>query len=437
MNPAPVETFRALLRIPTVSTREPEAWDHGAFEALHAALREHFPLLHEHLTLTRVGTYGLLYHWAGRSAAQPVVLMAHLDVVPAEGAWTHPPFGAVLADGVIWGRGTLDCKGSLAAICQAVEDLLAAGHVPAQDVWLSFGCDEEIAGTAAAQAVEELRRRGVTPWFVLDEGGAVAYDALPGVPRPVAVIGVTEKGWTEVELSVTGPGGHAATPAPLGPTARLARAITRLDRAPMPVRVPDATVELFRRAAPHATAPMRFALSAAARFRPALARLLLAAGPEAAAMVRTTVAVTTLSGSPARNVIAATATAGLNIRVLIGDTVAGVIAHLRRAIRDDQVAIRVLEASEPSPAAPLDQAFRLLEDITAEHFPDALTSPYVMMAATDARHFTAICPRVYRFTPFTMTRAQREAIHAADEHITVDAFLAGIDWYRTLLRRIS
>ena len=89
--------------------------------------------------------------------------MAHLDVVPVDedAPWQHPPFGAEIADSptgpAIWGRGTLDDKGCVIAICEAVELLLEAGHVPAQDVWLSFGCDEEVSGTAALAAVEHLR----------------------------------------------------------------------------------------------------------------------------------------------------------------------------------------------------------------------------------------------------------------------------------------
>ncbi|GGN59275.1 peptidase M20 [Actinoplanes lobatus] len=432
----PIASFQALLRIPTVSTRDAEAWNHEAFDAFHSSLRELFPLLHKHLSLTRVGSHGLLFHWAGTSRDRPVVLMAHIDVVPVEGEWTHPPFDAVVEDGIIWGRGTLDCKGSLAAICQAVEDLLAGGHTPAQDVWLSFGCDEEVAGDAAPLAVEELRRRGVIPWFVLDEGGAVAYGAFPGVEKPIAVIGVTEKGVTSLELCVDGRGGHASTPAPMGPTARLARAITRLDRSPMRASAPDATVELFRRAAPHAKTPIRYALSAAVRSRALLTRLLLLAGPEPAAMARTTIAVTTLSGSPALNVVAARATAGVNIRILVGDTMSEAIAHVRKVIDDPEVKIRVVDAGEPSPSSPLDEAFDLIAATTEEHFPHAVTSPYVMMAATDARHFTRISDRVYRFTPFEMTKAQRESIHTHDEHITVDAYLKGIAWYRTLIERL-
>jgi len=431
-----VAKLQALVRIPTVSHRDPALVDTGAFDRLLAELERQFPLLHQRLELTRISTHALLFRWPGASVARPVVLMAHHDVVPVEGDWQHPPFDGVIAGGSIWGRGTLDDKGCLVAICEAVETLLADGRVPARDVWLSFGCDEEVSGSAATLAVDELVRRGVRPWFVLDEGGAIASEAFPGVAAPVGVIGVTEKGVTSVELRVEGRGGHASTPARNGPTARLARAITRIDRSPMPALVPEPTVELLRRLAPHAPLVLRQVLANAGRLGPVLARALVAAGPESAAMTRTTFAVTTLSGSPTLNVVAATARAGVNIRVMVGDTVAGALAHLRRVVADDQVRIDIVERNEPSPLSPRDDAFRLLEATIGEVFPDAVPAPYVMMAATDSRFFTRICDRVYRFAPFRMTRAQRQSIHSYDEHLGVEAFLDGIRWYRRLIERL-
>ncbi|WP_244930387.1 M20/M25/M40 family metallo-hydrolase [Nocardioides sp. W7] len=431
-----VAKLQALVRIPTVSHRDPQQVDLQAFDDFLVELERQFPLLHERLELTRIHTHALLFHWPGASAERPVVLMAHLDVVPVEGTWQHPPFSGAVVDGQIWGRGTLDDKGCLVAICEAVETLLEAGVTPAQDVWLSFGCDEEVFGVAAPLAVEELRSRGVRPWFVLDEGGAIASEAFPGVGAPVGVVGVTEKGVTSIELTSTGRGGHASTPAKWGPTARIARAITRLERSPMPASIPEPTVELFRRMAPHAALPLRALMANADRIKPLLTRALLAAGPEPAAMTRTTFAVTTLSGSPALNVIAATATAGVNIRIMVGDTVAGVLEHVRRTVGDDQVAIGVVEQNEPSPVSPMDDAFELIERSITDVFPDAVAAPYVMMAATDARHFTAICERVYRFAPFRMTKAQREAIHSYDEHLGIDAFLEGVRWYRHLIERL-
>ena len=277
-------------------------------------------------------------------------------------------------------------------------------------------------------------RRGVRPWFVLDEGGAIAHEAFPGVAAPIGVIGVTEKGTTSLELR-SRPRRPRVDPREDGPH----RPAGPRDPAPRALAAapahPDPTVELFRRIAPHAPLALRPLLANAGRLRPVLTRALLAAGPETAAMTRTTVAVTTLSGSPAINVIASTAKAGVNIRVMVGDTVAGVLEHVRRAIGDDRVHIDVLDQNEPSPVSPTDDAFALLESTIRELFTDAVPAPYVMMAATDSRHFTEICERVYRFAPFRMTKAQRESIHSYDEHLGIDAFVDGVRWYQRLIER--
>ncbi len=433
-----VAKLQALVRIPTVSDRDPALVDTEVFDRLLSELAAQFPLLHQHLELTRVGTHGLLFKWAGASSERPIVLMAHLDVVPvdADAPWQHPAFGAEIHDGAIWGRGTLDDKGCVVGICEAVELLLEQGTTPMQDVWLSFGCDEEVSGTSAPAAVAELERLGVTPWFVLDEGGAIAHQAFPGVEPPLGVIGVTEKGLTSVELVAEGRGGHASTPAKNGPTARIATAILRIEKHPFPGSTPAPTLELLRRLAPHLPRAVRPIASSAEKITPLVTKALQVAGPEAAAMTRTTVAATTLSGSPALNVIASSATAGLNIRIMVGDTIAGVLAHLRRTIKDDEIRIDVIEQSEPSPVSPMDEAFELLESTILDVFPDAVPTPYVMMAATDSRHFCAISDRVYRFAPFRMTKAQREAIHSYDEHLRVTDLIDGVAWYLTLIARL-
>lgn len=434
--PRAVAALQALVRLPTVSHRDPALVDTAAFDALHETLARWFPLLHARLERVEVGGHALLFRWRGTDDARPVVLMAHTDVVPVDeqAPWQHPPFGGDLEDGVLWGRGTLDDKGPLVVVCDAVESLLENGFTPAQDVWLSFGSDEEVSGSTAQAAVGVLRAHGVRPWFVLDEGGAVADGALPGVAVPVAVVGVAEKGVTSLLLTAEGRGGHASTPARNGPTARLARAIARLDRLTLPARTPEPTLELFRRLAPHLPATLRPLARNADRLAPVVTRALVAAGPESAAMTRTTLAVTTLSGSPALNVVASTATAGVNVRVMVGDTVDDVVDRVRRAIGDDSIRVDVVERGEPSPLSPYDdEAFALLEATTREVFPDAVPSPYVMMAATDSRHFTAICGRVYRFAPLRMTKSQRESIHSYDERVRVVDLLDGVRWCRRLL----
>jgi len=436
---AAVEALRALIRIPTVSDWDPAREDRAVFEALLAELRERFPRLHAECEVERICGDALLVRWPGRTREAPVVLMAHLDVVPVDDAsvWTHPPFAAEVADGHVWGRGALDCKGSLVATCQAVEDLIAEGVTPGRDVWLSFGCNEEVSGRAAKDAVAILRERGVEPWFVIDEGGAVVQGALPGVDAPMAVIGVSEKGTVDVDLTARGDGGHASAPRRMGATSRLARAILRLERKPFPSHLPDATVDMLERAGAHARMPYAAVFGRARLLRPVLSRVLPRLGHETAALTRTTVAVTQLSGSPGANVIAATARAHVNMRVMVGETVDGAVERIRRTVKDPHVEVTLVSGDEPSPVSPTDDtAYALLETTVGEVFPGTVVVPYVMLAATDSRHFHRVWPRVYRFTPFRMTDAQRSSIHGVDERIGVADLLDGIAWYRRLIEQL-
>lgn len=435
-----VTALREVLRLHTVASDDPDRTDPAPFVELHAVLRRHFPRVHEAGEVVDVPPHGLLIRVPADPGsptcdADPVVLMAHMDVVPIgdESLWTHPPLAAEVVDGVIWGRGTLDDKGQLVAVMAAVESLLAEGLAPARDVWLSFGSDEEVMGTCALAAVELLRERGVRPWFVLDEGGAVASDAFPGVTRPLGVVGVSEKGVLSLRLTASGRGGHASRPAKGGPAARIAAAITRLERHPFPAHVSPATLEMLGRLVPHLPRALRPVVARAERAPSLLARVLVAAGPEAAALARTTVAVTTLSGSPAINVSPTSVVAGLNLRIAVGETTAAATERIRRVV-GRTIDVEVAEAHEPSPLSPTDDpAFALLERTVTTVFPEAVPVPYVMYAATDARHFTTICPRVYRFAPFRMSAEQRESIHSYDERLGVQDFLDGVRWYRTLL----
>ncbi|GGB20438.1 hypothetical protein GCM10011492_07940 [Flexivirga endophytica] len=361
--------------------------------------------------------------------------MAHQDVVPVNprDEWTHPAYDGEVVDGVIWGRGTLDCKGSLVAICAAVEELLAEGVRPEQDVWLSFGADEEVHGTTAPAAVEALRERGVEPWLVLDEGGMAVSGAFPGVSEPLAVIGLTEKGVVEAELIARAEGGHASMPPKNSAPAKLARAILTLEKHPAPAQLPEPAIAMLQRVAPHVHGPFGALVSRAATLRRPLSKIFARLGPATAAMARTTYAITQLSGAPANNVLATTATAGVNLRVAVTETAEEAIDRVRTLVGDD-IEVVVHSAYDPSPVADLGDAFELLERTTREVMPDVVPVPYVVMAATDARHFQQVWHNCYRFNPFRMSEAQRQSLHSVDEHLTVDSYLEGIRWYRALLQ---
>ena len=438
----PLDRFRRLLRIPTVSHADESLVDRAAFDEFHAELARLYPRTHRALAREQVAGHTVLYRWPGASAEGPLVLMAHQDVVPVvPEEWAHDPFGAEIvgtgADAAVHARGAIDDKGALVAIMEAVEGLVGEGFVPARDVYLSFGHNEETAGDGAAAVVELLRARGVRPGLVLDEGGAVVEGVLPGVDRRTAMIGVAERGHMTAWLIAHEAGGHASTPPALPATARLARALTRLQRRPFPRRISAPVRAMLATVAPHARQPLRTVFRNAAVVGPLLSAVFARMGPETNALVRTTAVATELHGAPGENVLATTARAAVNIRLLTGDTVAGATARLRAVIADEEVRIDVRHAAEPSPVSPWrgEQWRRLAGAIATALDEDILPTPYLQLGASDSRWFTAISDHVYRFTPFHLTRSERDALHAHDERIRVDVWLRGIDFYRELITR--
>lgn len=429
-----------MIRLPTVSAQL-EVRGREPFEHFVALLEELYPLVHERLSLERITEDGLLFRWAGAAAsASPVVLMAHYDVVPVDESddWTHPPFEGRMEGGWVHGRGALDDKGPLLVILEAVENLLAAGYAPARDVYLSFGGNEETYGAAARRIAATLRDRGVVPWLVLDEGGAVVDAPLPFAVGDAAMVGVGEKGVATLRITARGDGGHASAPPRITAVGRVARALDRLTPTTFPARTPPAITRMLSLFADRARGPGQLLLRTLATFPWLTARVFTALGGEPAALVRTTVAATMQEGGTAANVLPSQASATLNVRIALGETVAGTVNRIRRRIADPRVAVSVVESSEPSPESPTDNPqFRLIAAAVAASYPDAATVPYVMMAATDSRHFHRFCTAVYRFAPLRMSTAQRASIHGVDERVEVESLERGEVFWRSLLQGLQ
>jgi carboxypeptidase PM20D1 len=427
-----------MVQIPTVSAHV-EQTGPAPFHDFEAMLRESYPLVHDRLQLEKVTDFGLLFRWSGRTPGSPAVLMAHYDVVPVgdEDAWTHPPFSGAIVDGTVWGRGTLDDKGAVCVLLDAAENLLVRDYVPECDVYLWLGGNEESYGTAAKAAVALLVQRGIQPWIVLDEGGAVVDEPLAGIRMDAAMIGVAEKGIATVRLTAVSQPGHASAPPKLTATDRVARAVGRLRSNPFPARMPAVARDMFRAFSGGATGSMRSLLRIIAAVPWLGARVLASMGGEAAAVVRTTVAVTILEGGTAANVLPEQASAVLNVRIAPGDSAVSIARRVRRVIHDAGVAVRVEDHSDPSPISPNDnEQFALIAAAVTDAYPGTPSVPYIQMSATDGRHFHAICAATYRFAPLTMTGGQRESIHGIDEHVTLDALQRGERFYRTLIQSL-
>jgi carboxypeptidase PM20D1 len=435
----PVERFRALLRIPTVSRVDESQTKWKQFDRFIALLPTLYPLTHTMLTREIVDGHSMLYRWTGLAEGEPTVLMAHYDVVAAsDDRWEHPPFDAELvgdgAEQELWARGTLDDKGALVCILEAVEASLERGLTPARDIYLSFGHNEETAGSGAVAIVALLESRGIRPGFVIDEGGAIVEGIFPGVTDPIAVIGVSEKGIMSVELAVVQDGGHASTPPKLSATTRLARAIVRLNAKPFRSSFTAPNLEMIRIVGAHARQPYRWVFTNLWLTQGLLLRLFARLGDETNAMIRTTGVVTQLGASQAENALAETATAIVNVRIAIDSSVDAALAHIRSAIRDDAVAVRALRPSEPSPVSPTSgPRWDALRSTIEAVYPGTIVTPYIQLGASDSRHFTRICESVYRFTPFEMSLAERGTLHAVNERIHVATWLRGIEFYEKLI----
>ncbi|WP_125107950.1 M20/M25/M40 family metallo-hydrolase [Gulosibacter massiliensis] len=437
--PGIAERLSRMIQVRTVSA-ELDARGREPFEAFVSLLAELYPRIHASLELERITDFGLLFRWAGETpSADPVVLMAHYDVVPVDefDPWTHPPFEGRIEGGSVYGRGALDDKGPLVVLLDAVENLLAAEFVPARDVYLSFGGNEETFGAAAQAIVVVFRERGLTPWLVLDEGGAVTDAPLPFVRGLAAMVGVGEKGVATVRLTARSDGGHASTPPPLTAVGRVSRAVSRLTPTTFTARAPAAITRMLGLFAARSTGAGRLLYRLLAAWPWLNALVFARLGGEAAALVRTTVAPTKITGGTAHNVLPSQAEAVINLRLALGETVAGTVRRLQRRIADRSVAVDVLEGSDASPESPSDgPQFALIADAVRVSHPAAITVPYVTMAATDSRYFHQICPATYRFAPLLMNAEQRASIHGIDERVDIAELERGERFHRTLIEGI-
>ena len=308
------EKLAAMIRCDTTSYAN--VYDPERFERFHAQLEQLFPLVHEKLERTVIDG-NLLFYWKGKAHDRPIVLMSHQDVVPAEGTWSHAPFSGDIADGKVWGRGASDTKASLMAFFQAVEELLAAGYEPANDVYLSSSCTEEWAGDGAPKIVAELKRRGVRPFLVCDEGGGIITEPIGGIPGNFAMVGVFEKGKADVKFTARSNGGHASAPMANSPIARLSAFVTDVEKHD-PFRrkfLPEVSA-MFARLAPYAPFGLRLVMGNLWLFQPLMKIVLPRVSAQAGAMLHTTIAFTMQSGADAYNVLPQEATLGANMRFI-------------------------------------------------------------------------------------------------------------------------
>lgn len=417
-----------------------------AFVGFHTYLEKTFPQVYAKLDHEVVRANSLLFTWRGRDTSlKPVLFMGHQDVVPIEPGtetkWTHPPFSGEIADGFIWGRGTLDDKMTIIGLLEAVDMLLSQGFQPKRTIYLAFGQDEEVGGLEGAEKIAQLlKSRGVQLDFVTDEGGFLSQGMVPGVTAPVALLGTSEKGYLSLELSVETAGGHSSVPPPESSIGILSRAIHRIETHPMPAHVHGPIGEFLEYSGGSANFPMRMVFKNMWLFGPVVQHI-LESSPDSNATLRTTSAATIFQAGTKDNVMPSRATAIVNFRILPGDTVESVTEHTREIVDDPRVKLQPMAGeppSEPSIQSPADSPeFRLMQKTLAEVYPQAVVAPFVFVAATDSKHYASLTRNTYRFAPLVLDSEDVARIHGTNERISIDNLRRSIDFYIQLMRNAA
>jgi carboxypeptidase PM20D1 len=437
--PGAVERLAKSITFQTVSYDDTLMIDYSAFLAFHEFLKEAYPLAFSQMELEVVHNYTLVLKWSGKdSLLPPAIFMAHQDVVPVDddskSMWTVPAFEGLIKDGILYGRGVIDDKINLMGQLETAEYLLSQGFQPERTIYFIFGHDEEIGGEkGAAQVAQNFENRGIKAAFVLDEGGIITYEKVPGMTRPVALIGTSEKGYVTLELKVDIPGGHSSFPAKTTSIDVLAKALTDLRRKPFPPGFAPSVRDFIDYLAPEMPFLQKTVLGNRWLFQPIIYKI-YSASPVGDAMIRTTMVPTILQAGVKENAIPTIAKAKVNYRLLPGTTVEEVIAHTRKAIGNDLV--EITPVGEPKQgtvsSSPDSSAFRSMMSPLKHHFDDPVVAPFLMIGGTDSRHFYGVTPNIYKFSPMI----DPIGFHGVDEQLNISDYQKTLGFYHDFIRSL-
>lgn len=438
------------IQMKTINHVDVDKVDPIPFQGLHNLISTLYPEVEDHLKREIVGDFSLLYTWEGSDPSlDPIALTAHMDVVPANEAadsgWTYPPFSGTVADGYVWGRGAIDCKGVMIGILEAVSTLLKVGFEPKRTVYLAFGEDEEVSGTrGAAQIAKILKDRNVRLSFLLDEGGTIMEGSVPGIDKPVGLIGVAEKGHLSLVLKSQTAPGHASAPGETTSIGALALAIATLENNPFPQDLGMAEF-MMSFLADELPFTEKLALANPWLFGGKIKKR-FAADATTNAVTRTTIAPTIIHGGHTENVLPASAEATINLRLMPGDTLVDVYKHINELVGDETV--KVMPAHEeqlygdhswdPTEISDVDSPqFHILLNLIKASVPGALAAPFLMTGATDARHYLQVSDRVFRFSPYLLTNEDVESVHGINERLSFENASRIVGFMIELIERLA
>ena len=441
-----IKNLSDAIKIPTIANRDESLVDWAPFDEFHAMLEKAYPLMHEKLDKQIISTRSLLYHWKSEyPEKEPIALLSHQDVVPVtpgtEDDWKYPAYSGEIAEGFLWGRGAIDMKNHLIGVCEAVETLLEEGYVPERDVYICFGHNEEVMAEGDICGADCMMRwfkeRGIKLDSVLDEGGAILEAKVDKViDGHLAGVGIAEKGHVDFEISVNAKGGHSSQPPKHSALGELSRIVCKLENNQFKAELTPQLYSLFNEIGKNTTYPVRCVMSNLPVLKPLITKI-CSEIPPVASMMRTTTAVTMANGSPAPNVLPQKATVNVNFRIMPGQTIEDVEAHIRK-IAGPKAEIRMVSGKNPSKISPTDsRAFNAIREICKEMDPKAIVAPYLVMGGTDARNYEDVCDNIYRYSPFLMDTALLLTCHGTNERIPLTSLKDGVVFFKKYIRELT
>lgn len=415
------------VRFKTVSVQAGQAWDEAPFAAQRAWIETTYPAFHRAASREIINKESLLYTWKGTDETlAPMLLLAHLDVVPVEEwsrkDWKADPFAGEIRDGFVWGRGSFDDKGSLIGILESANALAASGFKPRRTILVAFGHDEEVSGRDGAIAIAAvLKQRGVKAWFAIDEGMAVAA-RFPLTGGAVGLIGIAEKGYATMRVIATSAAGHSSTPSEDTAVTLLSEAILRIHRMPVTMKLEGGPgLGLMQALAPRLPQTVRIAVANEWLFSP-LINQEIGRDPRAAALLRTTIAPTMLEASPKENVLPGRATAMINFRLHPRDSSASIMAAAQNAVHGVPGITLEWAAPPNEPTAvssTTSDSYALIASVARTVGEGAPVAPTLVLAGTDSRHYSEVAENIYRFTPVLATDEEVAGVHNVNEKLSV------------------
>lgn len=434
---AVAEHLSQAVQFQTVSPLAPQRRDHKPFDDFLAWAETTYPEVHR-LEKTIVKDHTLLFKWTGlKPDLKPILFAAHYDVVPVvpgtEESWEHPPFGGVIADGYVWGRGAMDDKAAMITILEATTILLRQGFTPERTVYFSFDHDEEIGGSEGAAGVTALlASQGVQLAWSLDEGGFVMEGVLPGLEQPLASIFIAEKGYLSLILTARGDSGHSSMPSQDTSIFLLAEALTRLRANKIPGKLEGVALETMEMVARHSTFVRRMFFANRWLFG-SLIESELSKDNLSDSFLRTTTAPTMLSAGIKDNVLPGLATATVNFRIHPRDTAESVIARVEDIIGDDRIEVSRLReglGSEPSGVSSTQsQGYATLSNVIRQMYSPVIVAPGILPAGTNSKHYAKIADDAYRFNLLRLGEGEMAGFHGTNERMRVDSLKEGTAAY--------